>query len=1601
MSERGAPAAVKVRSTGAAPTLQRKCACGRGTSSLLGDCPDCEREKAKRIQKKVLVGSTEDPLEHEADRAAERVLALPPGFQAPRGRSLPPLHARPPKADSAPPPLRSTQDAGGVRSQGGRSSAAVAQAAAIAAPGQTGEARPIDAAGVAPRPANVHEPEPQVPPNEPLTQGGSPLDADLRGFFEARYGRDLSEVRIHTGLRSESLNDGLNAHAFTYGSHVWLGRGHRPRADFLMAHELAHVVQQTQPPTFPAPHRTAALSPSPRSVQRYEPYWVPAEFIAKSATASKAVGTPTHNVVLPSIGKLNQIYTEAPVPNANKTNGGHYDIVGIADLYDATTTVGVYFDKQKLPKELDSNPQLRHGGETLKDHGHIKKSAPRAVESTRSVIRTANAPAKILVGDLKPSHGTEEAKEGPQQLLNYHAGFRLAHDDVNKLDVGRGGYGQTDTKWPTLTTGILKVKIPDEFKVETGGSGQKSRALVQIQNGREVNAPAPVKKQRRQFVMGKVYVSHSPDPGILNYVWEPDTPDMAPKLPASVNDLGAEVESKLVKPILASPVTTKAKRKASLPIARRPAAPTVVQRKTRPTPPDAKDPFDQAAFETWKTDHELLTKKEKALETTADFGDAEAKALAVEDRKAAIRSGFKFRPISTAETAAAKTVHKMRFWTGFSSAIFGRLRYSFGGLFVKVVNAYHAIRARFHNLLKDKGGAPNKGGLLGTVVRIAFEVLKAAGQFLVHRTSDYLVDSLKTGVAKTLKSLIPEDKYEEFEAKVQEITKLATDLEQRALATVEAFVKATVGPYLGYIQTITDAADKLSELTSIVNKVKWGARVVACLSPPGWGCLWILAQSVMERFAAWLIDSCWFKKEITPLVTAADFITGLPRKLANFIIEGIRGFLPDALHDVFEQIGADTIKTDVPPDEICDKNDFPTRRDLALVEKLALDDLRKDIGEDKWNAWIKLGELYGVHRGAFLTEVEVHELKKELKKASLASLREAAEMFPVLAATTSGKDVVKLSTLIERVEELKQQMAGSGGQGSGGGDGSGDAEGISVTASKEKGTGDFKKKGFGFKVVAGVTRGQYPGDIIKVDKAATIRGIVVTLKGIEVRVVTRQLLPTAINPDRMVVVMKVTTEQVVDIEKEYGMEAVKKIGYKRFRLEKGATFDHTLQLKSSGQAKQVQRKLAAGPGNDPLEHEADRVANRVLAGPTHPGVRGVGTNVQRFSEPASSAALTAPASVDRVVSSPGSPLTAPLRRDMEERFGHDFSLVRVHSDAAAGQSAQEVNANAYTVGHHIAFGPGRFSPGSHEGRRLIAHELTHVLQQRGGATVLRRQVHGPKATATPTDWKEKVTKATAPADRAALIESLVSPVKVVDKTADAAKDAAVDPKHLIQWDSTSQTVAYDDGLNAKKGRGSSAGFTKEVTSGPSTAKTMQFYIVLGPKALDPKDATTTTVILNHEFDHVRGARAGSTLTGDESEIETWTSTFVREFHRSYAIRERSDGATSYVDPGYATFTQLGGYYARSTDATVKAAAVKKIADYYTATIKPHAVHDKVFRYWIHRGINAMSMGALCGDVNDKLGKIVDPAKDVKEYWEMPTAIVKAATFTGPPTVQVP
>ena len=109
---------------------------------------------------------------------------------------------------------------------------------------------------------------------------------------------------------------------------------------------------------------------------------------------------------------------------------------------------------------------------------------------------------------------------------------------------------------------------------------------------------------------------------------------------------------------------------------------------------------------------------------------------------------------------------------------------------------------------------------------------------------------------------------------------------------------------------------------------------------------------------------------------------------------------------------------------------------------------------------------------------------------------------------------------------------------------------------------------------------------------------------------------------------------------------------------------------------------------------------------------------------------TIPPIVHEVLSSPGQPLDSGTRAFMEPRFGYDFSQVRVHTDGKAAESARAVKALAYTIGHNVVFGAEQYASTTPDGRRLMAHELTHVIQQDDNAYAQRRNTTiGPKQDA--------------------------------------------------------------------------------------------------------------------------------------------------------------------------------------------------------------------------------------------------------------------------------
>ncbi len=158
----------------------------------------------------------------------------------------------------------------------------------------------------------------------------------------------------------------------------------------------------------------------------------------------------------------------------------------------------------------------------------------------------------------------------------------------------------------------------------------------------------------------------------------------------------------------------------------------------------------------------------------------------------------------------------------------------------------------------------------------------------------------------------------------------------------------------------------------------------------------------------------------------------------------------------------------------------------------------------------------------------------------------------------------------------------------------------------------------------------------------------------------------------------------------------------------------------------LQPKLHVNQPGDPYEQEADRVAEQVMRMSEPTLQRQVDEDEEEEEKLLQAKPLVqrqvtggaggneAPPVVHEVLRSPGRPLDAATRQFMESRFGHNFGQVRVHYGPLAAASTQAVQAEAYTVGWDVVFAAGRYRPDTQEGKYLLAHELTHALQQQTG-----------------------------------------------------------------------------------------------------------------------------------------------------------------------------------------------------------------------------------------------------------------------------------------------
>lgn len=948
--------------------LRPSCACG-------GSCPRCKGDKdpggrstanlaSVPLQTKVEVGQPGDTYEMEADRVAENVMRMPKDmtFNNHVGNA-------PSKIQRACTSCESDKEEK-IDTKIQRNSTAGQEA-------QT-NTESLPPTGSLDR--------------SQLTSGGSALASETRSFFEPRFNRDLSAVKLHTGAVASEYCQQLDAHAFTYGNHVWLGKGLQASPSFVLAHELAHVVQQTQPNALNKNNHTTLKTTSHHSnkVQRL-PFWVPID----TKLGDVMSGTALHSMLLKNPEGKNNVTTEAPVPNANRKKAG-LGLQGFADLYRASSRVGVYFKPRQGLEPGDTEGNERHTHPAKPDRAG--KDPKPVVTKTGTIEKINDGPKDIELGELKPAALTELTK-GNEQLKNYEAGFK----DAAKL-TNLWGAGRTPVeKWSLNSVKRLPdkaVEVADEHKPNSKTAPDRDLALADIDESSFGQAKYSVKKllvpksYLGQNIPGKLFMEPFGQ-GLWMYYAKPNDFSKALDVAKLKTDKGymkvaQDVQTEVIGNLLKGPkkITLK-KRDAS--ISRPPqlnltSAPVKVFRKPKKT--ELKDDFDQKAFDAWsKKQTELgqeVRGKGKTGPTDNPFKKLEFLETAVKAEKElspkAKTPGFPTatqlqeqvvtgtgKEKVTKNTSLDKLYNWMERWTSLPYKILGQFRLRFGGLFVTAANKFiqikDGIHQKVHDLFTKKAGDKKSDKLLVKALKTA---LKQVINMVVPHTMSLVFTAIENGAKKQLAKLFEdtfvEKSIKQFETWHEEIKNYVDQVTNKMEKLKEDFLKD-----LKWIDSL------LRGLGWFWKAVKAGRVLLKCRKPPILGCLSLLKDAATDDELNCILCIPWVQKQIAQRVQDVPWFANMPVELGNLILKTLHDAVPEKatiLKEIFNEkitnpfISIDNIETEC--DAKCDG--FPLFKDGGSGEVSQKDgETAKEIAElhDK------------------LSKEEVEELLKKAKEKGL------------------------------------------------------------------------------------------------------------------------------------------------------------------------------------------------------------------------------------------------------------------------------------------------------------------------------------------------------------------------------------------------------------------------------------------------------------------------------------------------------------------------------------------------------------------------------------------------------------------------------------------
>lgn len=849
-SRYAAPPLASLAAIPASPSIQRKCAA-------------CDKEEESGVQPRLEVGPVGDRYEREADGIAAHVMAMPDS-----GASM--------TADAA------AAGAAVQRACGACSSSRdEPRARRFAEPKE--EEKDIKV-----RARRGGGNETIAASDGDLSRGGAPLPESTRTFFESRLGRDLGDVRVHQGSDSQDKNKSISARAFTYKNHIWLGAGEDAGPSFTMAHELAHVMQQTSPGPV-GPQMRGASDTDPAVQRRESPFWLPGKTIA-----AKPLHESMHDAALDEIRKIkSNILTEVPIPGANR---GLIDVGarGRADIYTADgtnpTVPGVEqvvaapkpagTDGSDAPADpAATSPSAAPAVASITELGNfsplmvtspMKQGSSVIVQDTRRAPKIENkrltllssAPTNILIGEMKPAHDMDYRKSGAKQVANYIAGIAGVETKVNAVadamrenDRWKANPKVIDTStlipagWdaskPHSDWGQQNLKIrhytPDKAKV-TGGAKAKPKAKDAHQG-----------RPKAQPIRGRWMMTPDNAPGhqgVIVYFLAANPQDLANALkPSSTRKLFRDLAAKIKKiqtDLITAPKATAGPAKPT-PLRLSQPLPSVTPASPQVARKEVKDTFKAADWEAARTgngvakgttDDSLLAKYGAAADDTLREEIAEQGAMV---------EWLKTKPPTPGVTYPDKDLPDVKalgddltllksadFWTSFKARPFGILREKFGLFFVKAYEKMSAfgktVKDKFKGVSEGKILAGKSGTILKAAAKVAAVVLPRLVKPFLAKMLDTIIDCGVRGFEAKFRELIEgtiiDDVIQTAEELQAKVDTLATDVE----AFFKGVIDRTIGPIATEFEDFIGEAKLALDVAKMIAEITKAIRIGSCVA---------------------------------------------------------------------------------------------------------------------------------------------------------------------------------------------------------------------------------------------------------------------------------------------------------------------------------------------------------------------------------------------------------------------------------------------------------------------------------------------------------------------------------------------------------------------------------------------------------------------------------------------------------------------------------------------------------------------------------------------------------------------------------------------------